>query len=55
MPYAIRGKLDQELERLQNEGIISLVDFSDWAVPVVPVIKRDGSVRVCGYYKMTVN
>ena len=53
--YAIRTKLDQELKQLQNEGIITPMDFSDWAAPEVPVVKRDGSVHVCGDYKLMVN
>ena len=40
---------------MQEQGIISPVPFSNWAVPVVAVVKGDGSVRVCSDYKLTVN
>ena len=43
------------LFRMQEQAIISPVPFSNWAVPVVAVVKADGSVIVCGDYKLTVN
>ena len=55
LPYALRGKVEQELERLERTGIIEPVQFSEWAAPIVPVVKGDGSVRICGDYKVTVN
>ena len=55
VPFALRKKVEDELERMQKEGIIQPVQFSDWAAPIVPVVKQDGSVRVCGDYRLTVN
>ena len=35
--------------------MIEPVSFSDWAAPIVPVVKGDGTIRICGDYKLTVN
>ena len=55
VPYAMRQKVELELERLERAGVIEPVQFSDWAAPIVPVVKTDGSIRICGDYKLTVN
>ncbi|KAL5467316.1 hypothetical protein EMCRGX_G031528 [Ephydatia muelleri] len=55
VPFALKGRIEEELERLQRDGIIEPVKFSEWAAPVVPVLKSDGSLRLCGDYKVTVN
>lgn len=55
VPYTMKPKLDKALDSLQKDGIISPVPYSPWAAPVVPVLKSDGSIRVCGDYKVTVN
>ena len=55
VPYALRDKVNAELECLCKTNIIELVQFSDWAAPIVPVLKSDGSLRICRDYKQTVN
>ncbi|XP_014680941.1 PREDICTED: uncharacterized protein K02A2.6-like [Priapulus caudatus] len=55
VPYSIRPAVELELERLENDNIITPVPFSDWATPVVPIIKVDKSVRLCGDYSITLN
>ncbi len=47
--------MEVELDRLLNDNILEPVKFSEWAEPIVPVIKPDNSVRICGDYKLTVN
>ena len=55
VPYAIREAIEKDLFRMQQLGVIEKVSYSDWATPVVPVPKPDGSVRLCGDFKVTVN
>ena len=55
LPYALRDRVGLELDRLEQDGILTKVSHSDWATPVVPIPKKDGSVRICGDFKVTVN
>ena len=52
VPYPMRERVGQEIDRLKHEGILQPVEFSDWAAPIIPVLKNDGSVRD---YKLTAN
>ena len=51
VPFALRDRVELELERLERQDIIAPITFSDWAAPIMPAEKRDGSVRICGDYK----
>jgi len=55
IPYAMRHKVEQELHRLEEEGVLTKTSSSDWATPIVPILKKNGQVRICGDYKTTVN
>ena len=56
IPYAIKTKVEEELDRLVAEGTLEPVQIAEWASPIVPVIKSDKkSVRICGDFKQTVN
>ena len=56
LPYSMRHKVEEELNRLVMEGTLEPVDYSNWAAPIVAVVKSDQkSVRVCGDFRMTVN
>ncbi|XP_043200506.1 uncharacterized protein K02A2.6-like isoform X1 [Amphibalanus amphitrite] len=54
-PLALKGQIEEELERQVKLGILEPVTTSQWAAPIVPVKKRDGSIRLCGSYDLTVN
>lgn len=52
VPYALKEKANTELDRLGSEGIVTKVNHSDWATPVV---KESGVVCICGGFKSTIN
>ena len=55
VPFDLREKTEQELNHLTSEGIIQPLKTAKWAAPIVSVVKDDGTVRVCGDYRLTVN
>ncbi|XP_040079027.1 uncharacterized protein K02A2.6-like isoform X1 [Ixodes scapularis] len=55
VPYALRDKVSAEINRLEKDGVLSPVSVSEWATPVVPVAKKNGEIRLCGDFKLTVN
>jgi len=40
---------------LVDTKLIIPVESFDWGTPIVPVIKSDGSIRLCGDYRVTLN
>ena len=55
IPFSLRSRVEQELDHLEKSGVIEPIQFSDWAAPIVPVVKSNGIVRICGDFKLTVN
>ncbi|XP_041970770.1 uncharacterized protein K02A2.6-like [Aricia agestis] len=55
LAFSLRDKIGEELERLVGLGILKPVEHSRFASPVVPVLKRDGSVRLCVDYSVSIN
>ncbi|GFW35308.1 uncharacterized protein K02A2.6 [Trichonephila clavipes] len=55
VPFAVKGRVENEIDRLERGGIIEKADSSEWTTPVVPVVKPDGSIRLCVDYSVTLN
>ena len=55
VPYALRQKVEEELDRLEKLGVVRKVERSDWASPIVCVPMKDGSLCICGDFKVSVN
>jgi hypothetical protein len=55
LPYALREPVEKLLAEKLDAGLATEVKHSDWASPLMPVVKPNGDVRICGNYKLTVN
>lgn len=55
VPFPLREKVNEQLNKMVADGIISPVKHSRWATPLTIVPKPDGSLRLCGDYRSTVN
>ena len=55
VPYAIKSGIERELDRLVNSGVYQPCNYSTWATLIVPEVKEDGTIRICGDYKLTIN
>ncbi|XP_017471606.1 PREDICTED: uncharacterized protein K02A2.6-like [Rhagoletis zephyria] len=53
--YSMLPLIEEELDRLQHLFVITPVDFSEWAAPIVAVKKPSGKVRICGDYSSGLN
>jgi hypothetical protein len=59
IPFKLKHLVEAELENLVREGVLEKVASSEWATPratpIVPVLKNNGQIRICGDFKVTLN
>ena len=55
VPFALKEAVERELDRLEEAGVIEKVTHCEWAAPVVVVPKKNGTVQLCGDYKVSIN
>lgn len=56
LPFALKPRVETELERLVSIGVLTLVDKAEFATtPLVAVLKPNNSVRLCGDFKVSLN
>ena len=55
VPFVIRSKYEETLEKLVAEDIIEEVEHSEWASPTVSIVKPNGDLRICGDYPVIIN
>ena len=55
IPFALKEKVEQQWQKQVDEGELIPVDKSDWVTPIVVMRKKDGSIRICGDSKVSIN
>lgn len=55
VPYAMKDRVEIELDKLEANGVIVKTTQTDWSSPVVVIPKADKTVRICGDYKVSLN
>lgn len=55
VPFALKERVEEEITRLENLGILVPVTFSKYASPIVPVLKENGKVKIAGDFSVTIN
>ena len=55
VPFAATEDINKELDRLVNIGILSKVEFSEWAAPTVYIRKKSKEIRVCADFSTGLN
>ena len=53
--FPIKEAVKAETDRMEKDGILKSVLYSEWANPIAFVPKPDGTMRICADYKRTVN
>lgn len=55
VPFVLQTSVDHELNKVQDMGAISRLAATDHATLVVPVVKKDGEIKLCSDYKTAIN
>lgn len=55
VPFKLLPLVEKELNNFVKTGIFEKVNASCWATPIVPVLKKNNTIRICGDFSVTTN
>ncbi len=55
VPYAIKPKVEADLDTMVKNGVLEPVTINEWATPIVPVPKKNGEIQTCRDLRVSLN
>ncbi|XP_065095351.1 uncharacterized protein K02A2.6-like [Ochlerotatus camptorhynchus] len=55
VPYKLKEKFLNHLDMLEQQGVITAIKASEWASPVIAILKKDGDIRMVIDCKVSLN
>lgn len=55
LPLAWKAQIEKQIKKLIEIDVLESIDNPDWGTPLVPILKPNGDIRICGDYKVTLN
>lgn len=55
VPFKLKEKVEAKLENIVQAGILEKIESLKWATRIVPVLKKNSQIRICGDFSVTVN
>ena len=47
LPFSVREEVSRELKRLQDDGMVEVIDSSTWISNIVVARRKSGEIRLC--------
>ena len=55
IPFSLKPLVEEEIKQLVSQGVLEPVNSSEYATPIVPILKSNNKIRICGDFIVTVN
>ena len=55
IPFALKEQVEQLIWQQVKDGELEPVESNNWATPIAIIKKKDGGIRICADFKMTVS